>query len=116
MVKPYPTEENVIKVPRFEESAGFYTTTQRSKIMSKIKSKNSKPELLLRKALWAKNLRFRLHLKGLPGIKDFRLRLVTLPTASEINEVLDEITEHYKDYAFERTPIELIDYHEKCPL
>lgn len=56
------------------------------------------------------------YLKGLPGIKDFRLRLVTLPTAEDINGVLDEISVHYKDYEFERTPIELIDYHEKCPL
>ena len=56
------------------------------------------------------------YLKGLPGIKDFRLKLVTLPTAEDINEVLDEISEHYKDYAFERTPIEIINYHEKCPL
>lgn len=56
------------------------------------------------------------YLKGLPGIKDFRLKLVTLPTADAINEVLDEISEHYKDYAFERTPIEIINYHEKCPL
>jgi tRNA-dihydrouridine synthase B len=56
------------------------------------------------------------YLKGLPGIKDFRLRLVTLNQSSEIHEVLDEITAHYKDYNFERTPIELIDYHENCPL
>jgi tRNA-dihydrouridine synthase B len=56
------------------------------------------------------------YLKGLPGIKDFRLRLVTLNQPSEIHEVLDEITAHYKDYSFERTPIELINYHENCPL
>lgn len=56
------------------------------------------------------------YLKGLPGIKDFRLRLVTLPTAEEINEVLDEITAHYGGYEFERMPIEIINYHEKCPL
>ncbi len=56
------------------------------------------------------------YLKGLPGIKDFRLRLVTLDTESAINEVLDEIADHYKDYSFERTPIEIINYHENCPL
>lgn len=56
------------------------------------------------------------YLKGLPGIKDYRLRLVTLPDAASINEVLDEISEHYKGYEFERTPIEIINYHEKCPL
>ena len=34
---------------------------QRSKIMSAIHSENTKPELTLRKALWAKGLRFRIH-------------------------------------------------------
>jgi DNA mismatch endonuclease (patch repair protein) len=69
-LKKYPKEDDVIKVPRFEEAAGFYTTKQRSKTMSKIKGKHSKPELLLRKALWAKNVRFRLHRSDLPGRPD----------------------------------------------
>lgn len=56
------------------------------------------------------------YLKGLPGIKEFRFRLVTLNSPEAINEVLDEISVHYKDYNFERTPIEIINYHEKCPL
>jgi len=33
----------------------------RSRIMSKIKSKHTKPEILLRKALWAEGYRYRLH-------------------------------------------------------
>jgi len=33
----------------------------RSKIMSAIRSKNTKPELVLRRALWSKGLRFRIH-------------------------------------------------------
>ena len=65
-----PIEENTIKVPRFEESAGFYTTEKRSKIMAKIKGSNSKPELLLRKALWKANIRFRVHRNDLPGKPD----------------------------------------------
>ncbi|QEK99465.1 very short patch repair endonuclease [Olivibacter sp. LS-1] len=69
-----PTNENPIKVPRFKETAGFYTTKQRSRIMSKIKGKDSKPELKLRKALWAKNLRFRLHDKDLPGKPDIVIK------------------------------------------
>ncbi|WP_113662488.1 very short patch repair endonuclease [Pedobacter nanyangensis] len=68
--KFYITEEDPIKVPRFEESAGFYTTRQRSKIMAKISGSNSKPELLLRKALWKENIRFRIHRKDLPGRPD----------------------------------------------
>lgn len=66
----FPLEDDAIKVPRFEESAGFYTTRQRSKTMSKIKGSNSKPELLLRKALWNENIRFRIHRKDLLGKPD----------------------------------------------
>jgi hypothetical protein len=35
---------------------------------------------------------------------------------AEIEGVLDEMASHYEGYAFERTPIELINYHEKCPV
>ena len=56
------------------------------------------------------------YLKGLPGIKDYRYQLVTLKTVEEIDAILDEIVEKYAGYAFENTPIELINYHEKCPL
>ena len=33
----------------------------RSKMMSAIRSKNTKPEIVLRKALWAKGYRYRIH-------------------------------------------------------
>ncbi len=56
------------------------------------------------------------YLKGLPGIKDYRARLVTLMEPAEIESVLDELTANYEGYEFERMPIELIDYHQKCPI
>ena len=56
------------------------------------------------------------YLKGLPNIKEFRMKLVTLTEPADISDVLNEVSEHYKDYSFERTPIELINYHEKCPV
>jgi tRNA-dihydrouridine synthase B len=56
------------------------------------------------------------YLKGLPGIKDYRLQLVTLKTVEEIDAVLDEIGIKYAGYEFVKTPIELVNYHEKCPL
>ena len=56
------------------------------------------------------------YLKGLPGIKEFRYRLVTLNEPHAIHDVLSEIGEHYKDHSFERTPIEIINYHQNCPL
>ncbi|MDQ3683536.1 MAG: tRNA dihydrouridine synthase DusB [Bacteroidota bacterium] len=54
------------------------------------------------------------YLKGLANIKEFRLRLVTLNEPELIDEVLDEIIEKYGDYTFQKSPIQLINYHEKC--
>ncbi|MES2543729.1 MAG: very short patch repair endonuclease [Bacteroidota bacterium] len=59
-----------IKVLKFNEANGFYTTPERSKIMSKIRSKNTKPELLFRKALWKTGFRYRVHHSKLPGKPD----------------------------------------------
>ena len=56
------------------------------------------------------------YLKGLPGIKDYRYKLVTLTSPESIDEVLQEIAHHYSTYEFERLPIQIINYHEKCPL
>jgi len=50
------------------------TTASRSYNMSRIKSKNTKSEVLFRKALWAKNIRFRIHAKGLPGKPDIVIK------------------------------------------
>jgi tRNA-dihydrouridine synthase len=54
------------------------------------------------------------YLKGLPNIKEYRNKLVTLKTVEEIDAVLNEITRVYSGYQFERTVIELQNYHEKC--
>lgn len=56
------------------------------------------------------------YLKGLPNIKEYRLKLVTLKEPEAILEVLDEIQRHYEGFEFEKTNIELINYHEKCPV
>lgn len=56
------------------------------------------------------------YLKGLPNIKEYRTRLVTLPTVPEIEAVLDEIETAYAGFEFQKTPIELVNYHEKCPV
>ena len=56
------------------------------------------------------------YLKGLPNIREYRNKLVTLKTEEEINLVLDEISRVYEGFVPEKTPIELIDYHEKCPV
>ncbi|MBK0402721.1 very short patch repair endonuclease [Adhaeribacter sp. BT258] len=59
-----------IKVPKFEESQGFYTTKERSLLMAKIKGKNTKPELALRKGLWNAGFRYRVNYSKLPGKPD----------------------------------------------
>ena len=49
---------------------GRYTSEQTYRIMSAVKSKDTKPELILRKALWSKNYRYRVNYKDLPGKPD----------------------------------------------
>jgi nifR3 family TIM-barrel protein len=56
------------------------------------------------------------YLKGLPNIKEYRNRLVTLPTEEEVNEVLNEVAVNYAGFEMERTSIQLVNYHEKCPV
>ena len=56
------------------------------------------------------------YLKGLPNIKEFRNQLVTLKTEEEINAVLDQVAKTYAGYQFEKTSIELINYHQHCPV
>jgi len=67
-------EDNKIKVPRFNEESGFYTTKKRSEIMSKIRGKNTKPEVDFRKALWHKGYRYRKNYKKLPGNPDIVMK------------------------------------------
>lgn len=45
----------------------------RSRMMAGIRGKHTRPELGLRRALHARGLRFRLHVRGLPGVPDIVL-------------------------------------------
>ena len=45
-------------------------TQTRSRMMASIKGKDTRPELVLRRALHARGLRYRLHAAGLPGKPD----------------------------------------------
>jgi DNA mismatch endonuclease (patch repair protein) len=49
------------------------SSTQRKYCMSRIRGKNTKPEILVRKRLHARGFRFRLHNKKLPGSPDIVL-------------------------------------------
>jgi DNA mismatch endonuclease (patch repair protein) len=48
----------------------FITKEKRSKIMSSIKAKDTKPELHLRKSLFAQGFRYRVNYRKLPGKPD----------------------------------------------
>lgn len=63
-----------IKVPKFSEENGFYTTKERSELMSKIKGKNTKPEVFLRKVLYQLGVRYRVNVKDLPGRPDIAIK------------------------------------------
>ncbi|MBA4167768.1 MAG: tRNA dihydrouridine synthase DusB [Chitinophagaceae bacterium] len=54
------------------------------------------------------------YLKGLPNIKEYRSRLVTLKSIEEIEEVLNEIVIRYSGFEFQKSAIVLENYHEKC--
>jgi len=48
----------------------FETTKERSELMQKIKSIDTKPEIQFRKSLWAKGIRYRKNNRELPGNPD----------------------------------------------
>jgi len=53
--------------------ADVHDKETRSYNMSQIKGKNTKPEILVRKFLFSKGFRYRLHVKNLPGKPDIVL-------------------------------------------
>lgn len=52
----------------------LWSKAKRTEVMSKIRSKDTKPELMLRKLLFVKGYRYRTHNKELPGKPDLVLR------------------------------------------
>jgi DNA mismatch endonuclease, patch repair protein len=70
--KPYIRPK--IAIPQFSEENGFYTTKARSLNMSQIKSKGTKPEILLKKPLWHSGIRYKTPKKPLFGKPDISLK------------------------------------------
>jgi tRNA-dihydrouridine synthase B len=60
--------------------------------------------------------RYMQYLKGLPGVEEYRTRLVRLVEVDDIEAVLDEVLNAYNGFTIERKDIELVNYHEKCGL
>ena len=70
------------------------------KIMSRIKGKDTKPELLLRKYLWSKGIHYRKNYKELPGKPDIAL------TKYKIAIFVDSEFFHGKDWEIQKIKIE----------
>ena len=52
----------------------IYTKSERSQVMSKIAGKETKPEIIIRKYLFAQGYRYRKNVKSLPGKPDIVLK------------------------------------------
>ncbi len=52
----------------------IWTKQKRSEVMSRIRGKNTKPEMILRSELFKRGFRFRVHRKDLPGKPDIVLQ------------------------------------------
>ena len=50
--------------------ADIVSQTQRSHIMSRVRSRDTAPELQVRRTVWAAGYRYRLHVRNLPGAPD----------------------------------------------
>ncbi len=78
-IKPLKSNQiiysNKLEAKRHQTSKMVDTvsTETRSRIMASIHGKNTKPELLMRKALHSAGFRFRIHRKDLPGKPDIVL-------------------------------------------
>jgi len=57
----------------FKSIKGLFTTKNRSHLMSRIKGKNTRSELLLRKSLWHLKIRYRKNDPRLPGRPDIAI-------------------------------------------
>ena len=73
--------------------ADVLTKKQRHKNMTHIRAKNTKPEIVLRKALWEKGYRYRKNWEALPGKPDIVI------TKYKICVFVDSEFFHGKDFA-----------------
>ncbi|MGI6815152.1 very short patch repair endonuclease [Bacteroides sp. KG123] len=80
------------------------TPEQRHLCMSRIKSKNTKPELIVRRYLFAYGFRFRIHVNTLPGKPDIVLRKYR--TVIFVNGCFWHGHENCNFYSFPKTNVE----------
>lgn len=75
------------------------TREQRSAVMGRIRSVDTKPEMLVRRFLHRRGFRFRLHVKGLPGTPD-----IVLPKYHTAIEVRGCFWHHHAGCKIAATP------------
>lgn len=80
------------------------TTEQRSKVMASIHSKNTKPEMMVRRYLFACGFRFRVNYRRLPGSPDLVLRKYR--TCIFVNGCFWHGHEHCGKYRLPKTNVE----------
>jgi len=66
--------KNIVHLDFYCQAMDKLTPQQRSLLMSKVKSKNTKIELVVRRFLFAKGFRYRVNVKTLPGTPDIVLK------------------------------------------
>lgn len=54
------------------------------------------------------------YLKGLPNIKEFRLKLVTITEVEQIDEVLQDIIQYYDGFLFAPRKVEMESMAYSC--
>jgi len=79
--------------------ADVMTPEQRSRCMAAIKGKDTKPEMIVRKYLFSRGLRFRLQVKNLPGKPD-----IVLPKYKTVVFVNGCFWHGHKDCRYYRLP------------
>ena len=77
----------------------------RSRIMSGIRGKNTRPEMVLRRALHARGLRYRVHVKEIPGRPD-----IVLPKYRAVVFVQGCFWHRHKGCRFATTPATRSDF------
>lgn len=65
-------KQRLLKISRLDapKAMRVTTTSQRSRMMSSIRGKNTRPERTLRSLLFVRGFRYRLHVRKLPGSPD----------------------------------------------
>ncbi len=77
----------------------IWSKQKRSEVMSRIKGKNTKPEMILRSELFKQDFRFRIHQKDLSGKPD-----IVLPKYETANFVHGCFWQYHKDCREGRIP------------